>query len=137
MKTQPTVFPIPSHIHLETFMQHKLVIVLSSFTYFLQVRFVGPDDIWLSMNFKRQSCHLTVIIYNPSAELKNNFFSSLYEAIRSLGAKPRPHFGKYFNLTVEEMKDLYPKYVDFKQVRMRLDPNARFVNSLLADLFLF
>lgn len=103
----------------------------------MQVRFVAPDDIWLSMNYKRQSCHITVIIYNPSAAFKNIFFSSLYEAIHSLGAKPRPHFGKYFNLTVEEMADLYPKFMDFKQVRMRLDPSARFVNSLLAELFLF
>lgn len=100
-----------------------------------QVRFVNPDDIWLSMNFQRQSCHITVIIYNPSTKARAGYFSSLYHVLRDIGTKPRPHFGKYFNMTVRELQDVYPKYSDFVRVRKEFDPNDVFLNDMLAAIF--
>ena len=40
-----------------------------SFLYLsLQVRFVQADDIWLSPEYNRDSCRITLSIYNPSEE---------------------------------------------------------------------
>ena len=101
----------------------------------MQVRFVAPDDIWLSADYGRQSCHITVIIYNPSEQTKEGYFDSLHREMQEMGLKPRPHFGKYFNLSVEELDNIYPKYSDFKIARKRLDPGGLFLNDMLSELF--
>lgn len=109
---------------------HYIAVFLHS-----QVRFVSPDDIWMSLDYHRQSCHITIIIYNPSAEAKKGYFTSLYEVLRDMGSRPRPHFGKYFNISVKDLTDAYPKYLDFRHVRSKLDPNDVFLNEVLADIF--
>ena len=103
--------------------------------HYLQVRFVSPDDIWMSLNYQRQSCHLTVIIYNPSDQMKRGYFNSLHQALRDMNAKPRPHFGKFLNITAKELQEIYPKYPDFKHLRTTLDPSGVFLNVMLEKLF--
>lgn len=96
---------------------------------------MSPDDIWMSMNYRRRSCQITVIIYNPSEKTKQDFFSSLHQVLSDMNLKPRPHFGKYYNLTSEKLSAAYPKYSDFKRVRSLVDPKGVFLNEPLAELF--
>ena len=96
---------------------------------------MSPDDIWLSMNYQRFSCHITIIIYNPSAKTKAGYFSSLHQSLREIGVKPRPHFGKFLNISVQDLQEVYPKYSDFVQVRRELDPKDMFLNDMLGGLF--
>lgn len=90
------------------------------------------DDIWLSMNYHRESCQLTVLNYNPSG---SKFFDSLWQALTDLKVLARPHFGKYITLTPDQMQALYPKYSQFKRLRAELDPQGTFLNKMLAELF--
>lgn len=109
---------------------------MGKFSTHLQVRFVSPDDIWMSMNYQRESCHLTVIIYNPSDQIKRGYFNSLHQVLRNMNAKPRPHFGKFLlNITAKELQEIYPKYPDFRHLRAKLDPSGVFLNEMLAKLF--
>ena len=96
---------------------------------------MSRDDVWLSMNYNRHSCHITVIIYNPSESVKEGYFNSLYQEMWDMGLKPRPHFGKYYKLSPKDLQDIYPKYADFKRVRSKLDPKGMFLNSMLAEQF--
>ena len=93
------------------------------------------DDIWMSMDYGRHSCHITVIIYNPSEQGKEAYFNSLHQVLRDMGLMPRSHFGKYHNVTTQELAKVYPKYADFKHARSKLDPKGVFLNSMLTGLF--
>ena len=99
----------------------------------VQVRFVGKDDIWLSPNYQRDSCHITQTIYNPSESKRWLYFSGFHNATRKFGA--RLHWGKDFNLTPEEIRSLYPKFGDFMRIRALLDPNGTFLNELMSRTF--
>lgn len=108
-------------------------LVQESFLFFSQIRFVSADDIWLSLNYQQDSCHLTVIIYDPSQQLKEGYFSSLHQSLHMAGLQPRIHLGKYADL--RNTPNIYPKYSDFKKIRKQMDPHKLFVNKMLADYF--
>ena len=100
-----------------------------------QVRFVKADDIWLSPAYQRDTCHVTLMIYNPSSSNMHHYFDGYYNAIRRF--HPRVHWGKYFKLTNNEVANLYPRLHDFARVRAQLDPKKLLMNDLLANLFEF
>ena len=47
----------------------------------------------------------------------------------------RPHWGKLNNLTREDFAQLYPRWSDFTEVRKQLDPDGKFLNPYLKQLF--
>ena len=100
-----------------------------------QVRFVRGDDIWLSPNYKRDSCHITEMIYSPSVETSILYFNSVHNATKKFNA--RLHWGKHFQLTPEDIQAMYPKFADFARIRAKLDPRGVFLNELLATTFGF
>ena len=46
-----------------------------------QIRFVQADDIWLSPNYERNSCHITQTIYNPSEEHRQGLLNYGYPGL--------------------------------------------------------
>jgi xylitol oxidase len=44
---------------------------------------------------------------------------------------PRPHWGKLFVATAEELAPRYPRMADFRALANRLDPNGKFRNEFL------
>ena len=101
----------------------------------VQVRFVKADDIWLSPNFERDSCHITLTIVTPQKVVSEKYFSEVYHSLRRLGFEPRVHWGKEFNITPDELQSMYPKLKDFVAIRKELDPFGIFLNQLLARTF--
>ena len=91
------------------------------------------DDIWLSMNYQRQGCHATMLIYNPSKQFVVDFFSSIRHSLHEF--KPRFHFGKYVNISSKEISDIYPRVSDFLRVRSLMDPSRLFMNEMLEEMF--
>ena len=91
------------------------------------------DDIWLSLNYQRDSCHLTVIIYDPSAEMKEGFYNSLHHSMHGAGLMPRLHPAKYTDLS--KLHTVYPKYSEFKRIVKIMDPHGMFLNEMLAGYF--
>lgn len=47
----------------------------------------------------------------------------------------RPHWAKAHKLRRPELEALYPKYKDFLSLRSKLDPNNRFMNDYLNNIF--
>jgi FAD/FMN-containing dehydrogenase len=97
----------------------------------LEMRFVARDDILLSPCNGRAVCYIGASTLLNSTEV----FERFEPLMKSLGG--RPHWGKNFTLTQEEVaKDMYPAtYEIFRAVRDRFDPKRVFANSMLTELF--
>ncbi len=102
----------------------------------IEVRYVGPETHLLSTSLDRpqgvvyMGMSTGVAIQNNSAEV----FERFEPLMRTLGG--RPHWGKHFSLTREDLVRMYPTTHDtFVQTRRRFDPNDVFLNSFLNPLF--
>ena len=105
----------------------------------LQVRLVKADDIWLSPNYNRDSCHVTLTLYNPSPNAAHNYFGQFFNtSSRKLELAPRLHWGKYMSgVGSLEVESMYPRLPDFAKVRQEMDPYGLFINHALREKFDF
>ncbi|GIM90429.1 D-arabinono-1,4-lactone oxidase [Paractinoplanes toevensis] len=93
----------------------------------VEVRFTGPDDIWLSHGYGRESAYVAVhqftgVEYEP-------YFRAVEAVCRPLGG--RPHWGKLHYRSADDLRPVYEKFDDFVAVRDRLDPARVFTNDYL------
>jgi FAD/FMN-containing dehydrogenase len=103
----------------------------------LEIRFVARDNFLLSpaANDPRypQSngvCYIGAMTDKNATEV----FQRFEPLMKQFGG--RPHWGKHFTLTRNEMRDMYPgSYDDFNNIRKDLDPKGIFTNSLIHQLF--
>ena len=97
----------------------------------LEYRTVGADDIPLSMAQGRET--VTISAHQLGDLPYQQFFGDVESIFRN--HQGRPHWGKIHTHTAPELKNLYPKWEDFHTVRRRLDPEGRFMNDHLRELF--
>ncbi|GAA2890414.1 L-gulonolactone oxidase [Actinoplanes cyaneus] len=93
----------------------------------VEVRFTGPDDLWLSHGYGRESAYIAVhqfqgVPYEP-------YFKGLEALCEPLGG--RPHWGKLHYRTADDLRPAYPRFDDFLAVRDSLDPARIFTNEYL------
>ncbi len=88
----------------------------------VEVRFVRGDDGWLSPAAGGDVCQLGAYI-GETADTER-FFAAFWREMRELGA--RPHWGKEFDHTADELCALYPRWHDFAALRRELDPRGMF-----------
>jgi L-gulono-1,4-lactone dehydrogenase len=93
----------------------------------VEVRFTGPDDIWLSHGYGRESAYIAVHQYTGAPY--EPYFRAVEEVCSALGG--RPHWGKLHYRDAESLRTAYPRFDDFVAVRDRLDPNRVFANDYL------
>lgn len=98
----------------------------------IEFRYVKGDDIWLSPFYQRDSVSISI----------HQFYKQDYHAIFNL-VEPilqkyqgRPHWGKLHSMTAVSLRDLYPKWDDFMKLRQQLDPQQKWLNPYLKQLFL-
>ena len=101
----------------------------------IEVRFVKGDDILMSPANGRDVCYIGVNTKahneDPSA---NELFARFEPLMKELGG--RPHWGKHFTLTPDDMTKMYgANYETFKRIRRELDPTGLFENTLIRNLF--
>lgn len=111
---------------LSTIEKHNVDIVFP-----LEYRYVKADDIWLSMFYGRDTCAISVhqfadVDYRPYFDLIEPIFWK-YEG--------RPHWGKLHTLKADRLRNLYPRWQDFMEVRNSLDTGNRFLNDHLHGVF--
>jgi FAD/FMN-containing dehydrogenase len=60
----------------------------------------------------------------------------LFRAVESVFHRygGRPHWGKIHSLKAADLEKLYPHWGAFRELRRRLDPKARFLNSYLKSV---
>ncbi|GAA0524283.1 D-arabinono-1,4-lactone oxidase [Paractinoplanes ferrugineus] len=93
----------------------------------VEVRFTGPDDIWLSHSYGRESAYLAVHQYTGVGY--EPYFRAVEALCQSFGG--RPHWGKLHYRSADDLRPAYPKFDDFVAVRDRLDPARVFANEYL------
>jgi L-gulono-1,4-lactone dehydrogenase len=96
-------------------------------TFPLELRFTGPDDIWLSTAHERENAYIAMHQYHRMDDY------GAFAAFESIVAEHegRPHWGKLHSLDAERLRTLYPRFDDFRAVRGRLDPGRLFANDYL------
>jgi FAD/FMN-containing dehydrogenase len=98
----------------------------------VEVRFVKADDALLSPARHRDSGYIGVSVREGEAPLE--VFTRFEPLMRVRGG--RPHWGKLFNLTGSQVKELYPdSYETFRTFRDGMDPKRRFANDQIRQLF--
>jgi len=93
----------------------------------VEVRFTGPDDVWLSHGYGRESAY--VAVHQFTGAPYEPYFRAFEAVCRPLGG--RPHWGKLHYRTAEDLRPVYPRFDDFVAVRDRLDPARVFTNDYL------
>jgi L-gulonolactone oxidase len=93
----------------------------------VEVRFTGPDDIWLSHSYGRDSAY--VAVHQFTGNRYEPYFRAVEAVCEPLGG--RPHWGKMHYREAESLRTVYPKFDDFVAVRDRRDPSRVFANEYL------
>lgn len=91
----------------------------------VEVRFVAADDIDLSPSYGRETCYIAVHMFQNMAY--EPFFRDVEELMN--GFAGRPHWGKLHFQTADVLRERYPRWNDFADVRKRCDPAGVFRNS--------
>jgi FAD-linked oxidoreductase len=93
----------------------------------VEVRFTGPDEVWLSHSYGRESAYVAVHQFTGSPY--EPYFRAVEALCKPLGG--RPHWGKLHYRTAEDLRPVYERFDDFVAVRDRLDPARVFANDYL------
>ncbi|WP_018235057.1 D-arabinono-1,4-lactone oxidase [Ensifer sp. BR816] len=99
--------------------------------YPIEYRFTAGDSGWISPFFEQDSITLSV-----SGEPGTDYWDYLKDVdtiLRQYGS--RPHWGKLHFLGAEDVTALYPRSGDFRALRAKVDPEGRFLNDHLRQLF--
>ncbi len=97
----------------------------------IEVRFTGPDDVWLSTSYGRESGYIAIHQYHRRPH--EEYFAAFWDILRDYEA--RPHWGKMHRLTADDLRRVYPRFDDFLAVRDRLDPGRTFANPYTEQVF--
>lgn len=112
-------------------MRELMLASLPDSIYPLEVRTVGPDDAYLSPNYKTATTVISV-----SGKPGTDYWDYLRSVDRLLSEfSARVHWGKLHFLTPERLHAMYPEADAFIKARRELDPEGRFLNDHLAELF--
>jgi L-gulonolactone oxidase len=90
-----------------------------------EVRFVAPDDAFLSPSHERETAYIAVHQYRKMQW--EPFFRSVQSIMDEFGG--RPHWGKRHFQTAGTLAARYPRWDTFQAVRTRLDPGGLFANE--------
>ena len=98
----------------------------------LEVRFVKGDDIWLSPFYQQDSISISVHQYYKQDPWQ--LFNIVEPILQHY--QGRPHWAKMHSLQASQLRNLYPKWDAFMDLRAQLDPERKFLNPYLEQLFL-
>ncbi|MGD9965937.1 MAG: D-arabinono-1,4-lactone oxidase [Hyphomonadaceae bacterium] len=106
--------------------KHKLPV-----TFPFEFRLAAADDIWLSPFNATPGASISMHQYKKMAW--RDLFAAAEPIFRAHGG--RPHWAKRHTLTAADVDALYPDATKFKEARRRYDPDAKFANAHLSQLF--
>jgi len=104
---------------------------IASRVYSTEIRTMSADDLWLSGAYQRETVgfHFT---WKRSADIDS--FLPVIEKI--LGQNNgRPHWGKLFSTTKEQIIGRYPRYENFRELLGKYDPEDKFRNKFIEKYF--
>ncbi|MCH3884239.1 D-arabinono-1,4-lactone oxidase [Tenacibaculum aquimarinum] len=99
----------------------------------MDIRFIYKDTSWLSYAYKEDTVTMGCVSRNAATADSYEAFKSIEKIFLKYGGKP--HWGKRFTAKDAELSKIYDKWENFKKLRKELDPNNKFLNPYLAELF--
>ena len=126
-------YAVPREDGLEAFSRVRALIdtLDRPISFPIEFRILGGDDIPLSTAAGRDSCFIAVHVFRGTPY--DQYFKGV-EAIMD-DYNGRPHWGKRHFLSRAEVDQMYPQAERLREVRRRVDPAGKFLNSHLAELF--
>ncbi|MGE8557090.1 MAG: D-arabinono-1,4-lactone oxidase [Acinetobacter sp.] len=98
----------------------------------IEFRYVKGDDIWLSPFYQRDSVSISIHqFYKQDYHIIFDLVEPIFQKYQG-----RRHWGKLHSMSVASLRDLYPKWEDFMLLRQQLDPQQKWLNPYLKQLFL-
>ncbi|MCW2848660.1 MAG: xyoA [Marmoricola sp.] len=93
-----------------------------------EIRTIAGDQLWLSGAYGEDTVafHFTWLLDPPAVYA---VLPVIEAALRPFGG--RPHWGKCFTVEAPELREVYPRLVDFATLRDDLDPDRKFGNGFL------
>jgi L-gulono-1,4-lactone dehydrogenase len=91
----------------------------------------AADDVWLSTAYGRDTAYVAIHQYTG---LPYQAYFDLFESVVA-GVGGRPHWGKLHTRDAGYLGASYPRFADFLRVRDELDPERRFANPYLTQVF--
>ena len=120
--------------HVSEYMSELLSIgdEIADRVYAAEIRTIKSDDLWLSGAFGRETVgfHFT---WKKSESLAT-FLPKIEEILGKNDG--RPHWGKLFSTSQEELSSRYPKYSSFEGLLKKYDPSKKFRNSFISRYFI-
>lgn len=95
-----------------------------------EVRSVAADDLWLSTAYQRDTVCLHYAT-RADLDMPNQVIPEIERVLSPF--EPRPHWGKLFAATAEELAPRYPRMDDFRALAGRLDPRGAFRSQFLDE----
>jgi FAD-linked oxidoreductase len=96
----------------------------------VEIRFTGPDDVWMSHGYGRENTYIAIHQYAGAPYLP---YLEEFEKY-CIGVEGRPHWGKLHYRDADSLRTVYPRFDDFLAVRDQLDPDRVFTNPHLAKV---
>jgi FAD/FMN-containing dehydrogenase len=96
----------------------------------VEFRCVAGDDVPLSPAHGRDT--ITISVHQGNELPFRDFFADAQSVLCNHGG--RPHWGKWHTLGWRQLRDLYPRFDDFRALRAQLDPEGVFLNRHLETL---
>jgi xylitol oxidase len=110
----------------------KLSDKISPHLFISEIRTINADDFWLSPCYKR-TCVAIHTTWKQEVETVMDLLP-LFEA-QLAPFNPIPHWAKLFTLSPEVIQSRYEKLPDFKQLVAKYDPNGKFQNEYLTNIW--
>lgn len=116
------------HIAEAIHLLNELGSVISPFLYTSEVRTVAADKLWLSPCYQRESVgiHFTWKPFQSEIEALTPIIEAKLQHL-SL----RPHWGKFFTLAPDYLRNQYERLQDFQKLVHVYDPEGKFSNDYL------
>jgi xylitol oxidase len=111
----------------------ELAPVLAPVLQVCEVRTIAGDDLWLSMAYGADSVSMHFTWHDRPDEVAA-VLPLLEKRLLELGT--RPHWGKVFALTGQQIATSYPRIADFRSLATRMDPAGVFTNAFLERVVL-
>lgn len=103
--------------------------VVSPLLLIAEIRAVAADTLWLSPFYEQDSIAFHFTWQPRSAEVLA-VLPQIEAALTPFGV--RPHWGKLFTTSAQELEAVYPKLPAFRRLVQRFDSGAKFGNAFLA-----
>ena len=97
----------------------------------IEYRYVKGDDIPLSPFYQRDSAVISCHVF------KGKPYEAYFRGAEKilLAHEGRPHWGKMHSLDANALRERYPEWASFMDLRARLDPRGVFISPYVARLF--